>query len=111
VKSRRPAGPDALLRMLGLAARAGAVLPGTERVREAARADSLEFVLVASDASDNSRDKLVPLLESRQIPHAILFDRDQLGSAIGKAPISALGVTDRKLGERVKEMIRELEED
>lgn len=94
--------------MLGLAARAGAVLPGTERVREAARSGSLEFVIVAADASANSQDKLVPLLESRQIPYTVLFDRDALGGAIGKAPVSAIGITERKLAQRVKEMLADI---
>lgn len=94
--------------MLGLAARAGAVLPGTERVREAARSGALEFVIVAADSSDNSQDKLVPLLQSRLVPYAVLFDRDQLGGAIGKAPVSAVGITDRQLAERVQEIVREL---
>lgn len=91
--------------MLGLAARAGAVLPGTDRVREAARAGALHFVLVASDASENSRDKLVPLLESRRVPHAIVFDRVALGGAVGRAPLSALGITEIKLAKRVKELL------
>jgi ribosomal protein L7Ae-like RNA K-turn-binding protein len=103
--SRRLGAPDALLRMLGLAARAGAVLPGTERVREAARAGALEFVLVAADASDNSRDKLLPLLAARQLPHAVRYTRAELGRAVGKAPVSAIGVTDRKFAARVKELI------
>jgi ribosomal protein L7Ae-like RNA K-turn-binding protein len=91
--------------MLGLAARAGAVIPGTERVREAARAGSLHFVLVASDLSDNSRDKLLPLLEARQIPYAMVANRDALGGAVGRAPLSALGITERKLAQRVQEMV------
>ncbi|MGQ0813607.1 MAG: L7Ae/L30e/S12e/Gadd45 family ribosomal protein [Gemmatimonadota bacterium] len=108
-RDRKPADPDALLRMLGLAARAGAVLPGTERVRDAARSSSLYFALVAKDASDNSRDKLLPLLNARQIPYAVVFDRNALGAAIGKSPLSALGITDRKLAGRVQEMAREFE--
>ncbi len=92
--------------MLGLAARAGAVIPGTDRVREAARSGSLHFVLVASDLSDNSRDKLLPLLEARQVPYAIVSDRDALGGAVGRAPLSALGITERKLAARVKEMVK-----
>jgi ribosomal protein L7Ae-like RNA K-turn-binding protein len=111
VKDQKPVAPEALLRMLGLANRAGAVLPGTDRVREAARAGSLEFVLVASDSSDNSRDKLVPLLDSRRIPYAVVFDRDALGGAVGRAPLSALGITEKKLADRVKEMVKELGEE
>ncbi|MGQ0562976.1 MAG: L7Ae/L30e/S12e/Gadd45 family ribosomal protein [Gemmatimonadota bacterium] len=101
MRGRKPADPDALLRMLGLAARAGAVLPGTERVREAVRAGSVRCALVASDASANSRDKLVPLLEARRVPYAALFDRATLGRAVGKAPLSAIGITDTKLAGRV----------
>ena len=93
--------------MLGLAARAGAVIPGTERVREAARSGKLHFALVASDLSDNSRDKLLPLLDARQIPYAIVSDRDALGGAVGRAPLSALGITERKLASRVREIIGE----
>jgi ribosomal protein L7Ae-like RNA K-turn-binding protein len=93
--------------MLGLAARAGAVIPGTERVREAARSGTLHLVLVAADLSDNSRDKLLPLLESRQVPYAVLASRDALGGAVGRAPLSALGITERKLASRVKELLKE----
>jgi ribosomal protein L7Ae-like RNA K-turn-binding protein len=90
--------------MLGLAARAGALLPGTDRVREAVRSGSLHFVLIASDASENSRDKLLPLMDARQVPYAIVFDRNVLGGAVGKAPLSAVGITDTKLASRVREL-------
>jgi ribosomal protein L7Ae-like RNA K-turn-binding protein len=93
--------------MLGLAARAGAVIPGTDRVREAARSDALHFVLIASDLSDNSRDKLLPLLDARQVPYAIVSDRDALGGAVGRAPLSALGITEKKLARRVQQLIHE----
>jgi ribosomal protein L7Ae-like RNA K-turn-binding protein len=94
--------------MLGLAARAGAVLPGTDRVREAARSGSLEFALVASDASDNSRDKLLPLLDARQIPYAAVLERAALGAAVGKAPLSAVGITEKRLASRVQQLVAEL---
>jgi ribosomal protein L7Ae-like RNA K-turn-binding protein len=94
--------------MLGLAARAGAVVPGTDRVREAARSGTLHFVLVASDLSDNSRDKLLPLFDKRQVPYAIVSNRDALGGAVGRAPLSALGITEKKLAQRVQELLKEM---
>lgn len=109
MKNRRPGGPDALLQLLGLATRAGAVLPGTERVREAARAGQLEFALIAADASTNSRDKLLPLLSARQIAHAVVSTRAALGVAVGRAPVSALGITEKNLARRVKQIL-ELED-
>jgi ribosomal protein L7Ae-like RNA K-turn-binding protein len=96
--------PDPALSLLGLAARAHALLWGTERVREAVRAGDVKLVIVAADASDNSLDKLVPLLEKRGVPHVVRFDRAQLGDAVGKAPLSAVGLTDASFAARLKEL-------
>lgn len=96
-------GTRRALNLLGLAARAGSVLPGTERVRAAAREGSLALALMARDASDNSRGKLLPLLQARQIPFLIAFERKELGGAIGRAPLGAVGITDSALaGELAK---------
>jgi len=80
--------------IIGLAARAGGVVRGTERVREAVRENTVRFALVAADASRNSKNRIVPLLEASGVPYVERFDRESLGSAIGKAPVSALAVTD-----------------
>jgi ribosomal protein L7Ae-like RNA K-turn-binding protein len=88
-----------------MAARAGAVLPGTERVREAARAGSLYLAILAEDASDNSRGKLEPLLQAVNIPYVRRFGRAELGAAIGKAPLSAVGVVDRPLADRLQALL------
>lgn len=104
------AAPEAALRLLGLAARAGRVLPGTERVREAVRGGEARFVLIAGDISANTREKLLPLLESRGTPHMIGYDRDRLGAAVGRAPLSAVAVTDASLAARLRELLTESKE-
>jgi ribosomal protein L7Ae-like RNA K-turn-binding protein len=101
VRNRRPAAPEAALQLLGLAARAGALLPGTERVREAARRGAVHFVIVAADTSENSNDKLLPLLEKRGVPHVVAFTRAELGVAVGHAPLSAVGITQKSLAKSV----------
>lgn len=81
------------------------MVPGTERVREAVRADAAALVLVAADASDNSRDKLMPLLEARGTPHAVAFTRAQLGEAVGRSPLGAVAVTDTGLAGRIADAV------
>ena len=98
--------PDAALRMLGIATRAGAVIPGTGRVREAVRDGRVRLVLLASDASRNSRDKLEPLLRAVGTPFGVIADRAALGAAVGRAPLSAVGVTDAALADRIGELSR-----
>ncbi|MBI4408898.1 MAG: ribosomal L7Ae/L30e/S12e/Gadd45 family protein [Gemmatimonadetes bacterium] len=98
--------PEAALRLLGLAARAGALVAGTERVREAVRAGRAAYVVVAADASANSRGKLLPLLTARGVPHAVALDRHALGSAVGRGPLSAIGLTDASFAGRVRELLQ-----
>lgn len=93
------------LRLLGLAARAGGIVPGTDRVRIAARRDELQFVLLATDASANAREKLVPLLTARGIPYDMVASRMELGGAVGRSPLSAVGLLDVSLARRVRELI------
>ena len=101
MQNRRPEAPEPALRLLGLAARAGALLPGTERVREAARRGTVHFAVVAADTSDNSNDKLLPLLSRRGVPHVVAFTRAELGAAVGHAPLSAVGITQASLARQI----------
>lgn len=106
---RRQAAPDAALHLLGLAARAGALLPGTERVREAARNGTLRLAIVAEDVSDNSLNKLLPLLQKRGTPHVVVFTRDQLGAAVGRGPLSAVGLTSESFASRLSAVLGDRE--
>ncbi|UCC26294.1 MAG: ribosomal L7Ae/L30e/S12e/Gadd45 family protein [Gemmatimonadales bacterium] len=83
-----------LLGFLGLAHRAGSVVRGTEAVRLALRQGKVFLVLVAGDASDTQKKKIMRLLEHRGVPHAVLGTRSELGGAVGGPPLSALAVTE-----------------
>lgn len=96
---------DRVLGLLGMATRAGAVVPGTERVREAARAETLRLAVLATDASENSRGKLLPLLTARGISHVIRYERSELGAAVGRGPLSAVGVIDAALAGRLLKLM------
>jgi ribosomal protein L7Ae-like RNA K-turn-binding protein len=98
-------GPDRVLGLMGLAARAGGIVSGVERVREAARQGRLRYVVLARDASANSREKLFPLLLATRVPMADRFDRAELGDAVGRGPVSAVGVTDATFAARIRALI------
>jgi ribosomal protein L7Ae-like RNA K-turn-binding protein len=101
----RSEAPEAALRLLGLAARAGAIVPGTERVREAARSGRLRLVVIAADASANAKEKLLPLLAKRGVGYIVAANRDALGVAVGRAPLSAVGVSDAGFARRLKALM------
>lgn len=95
------------LRLLGLARRAGAAVPGTEAVRRAIREGEARLILIAKDASSVQLEKIRTTLHDRSIPQAVLGDRNTLGAAIGFARLSAVAITDRALADR---LVTELEE-
>jgi ribosomal protein L7Ae-like RNA K-turn-binding protein len=103
-EARNPA--RAVLDLLGLGARARALVTGTQAVRAAARDGGVHQVILAVDAATGQRAKLVPLLEARRIPYEIVFTREELGSAIGRAPVSAVGFVNPAMGSRAGELLK-----
>lgn len=94
-----------VLDLLGLSARAGALVSGTGAVRTAVREGGVQRVILAEDAAPGQRGKLIPLLDARRIPYHIRFTQAELGTAIGRAPPSAIGFTNPRLAARVGELM------
>jgi len=99
-------GKAEAFRLLGLARRAGAVVPGIDAVRRALREGRARLVLTATDASGVQLKKIRRMLDDRSIPQARLGDRATLGAAIGTGPVSAVAVT---VATFAKELQRRLE--
>lgn len=106
----RPARRRAL-DLLGLAARAGAIVTGTEAVRAAVRDNKIHRVILAEDAAPGQQGKLRPLLEARRVPFHSMFTRSELGAAIGRDVISAVGITDAGFARRTGELAESITED
>ena len=106
--SGSPRGLRSVLDLLGLAARARALVAGTDSVRQAARSGEVHRVLLAADAAAAQRDKLVPLLQARAVPFHLVSTRAELGAAIGRGPVSAVGLTNQQFARRVGELVAAL---
>lgn len=87
----------AALRAVGMARRAGCVAVGARAVREAGRDRRLALILLARDASANSRERLQRLHARSGARLVICGDRSSLGAAVGRGPTATLGVTERGL--------------
>jgi ribosomal protein L7Ae-like RNA K-turn-binding protein len=90
---------EAPLAMLGLAARARALLIGTGAVRDGVRQGRVLVVVVAADRSARTGDKVERLARVRAVPVVIGPPAAALGRRIGRAAVQAVGVTDRSLAE------------
>ena len=96
---------DPALQLLGLAARAGAVLSGTARVVDGVRNGQVAFALVACDLTATGRDKLVPVLDRAGVRYALKYTRVELGRAVGRSPLAAVGLADPGFGDRLAALL------
>ncbi|MDB4947364.1 MAG: ribosomal protein [Gemmatimonadetes bacterium] len=94
----------ALLDLLGLAARARAVAFGTDSTRQAVRDGDARCVVIAADISPTQLQKLLPLVQARGVPCFSVLTRDEIGAAVGRASVSAVGFTQESFARRAAEL-------
>lgn len=85
-----------VLGLLGLAARAGKLVTGTQPVCDSLRTGGILLIIEAADTSDNTHKKLSDKSAYYKTPlYRLTVTGEELGRRLGKAgPIAAAGVTD-----------------
>lgn len=86
------------LSMLGLAAKAGKVVSGGFMTEQAVSDGSACFVIIAEDASDNTKKKFINKCRYYKVPYVICGSMDELGHMIGKEARTSIAVTDAGFG-------------
>ena len=94
-----------VLRLVGLGVRSRGAVVGVEQVRDAAKKGKLALAVVAADASKHSLDKVVPLLEARQVRIIEVASAVELGQAVGRQQTAAIGIVDRQLARGIRELM------
>jgi ribosomal protein L7Ae-like RNA K-turn-binding protein len=72
-----------------------------QQVRDQARRGKLKLALVASDASQNSLDKVVSLLDARGVKIVDEFSAGELGEIAGRNSVAVIGVSDAGLADGI----------
>lgn len=94
-----------IFRLLGLGVRSRGVVIGVKQVREAARRNTLQYAVVARDASVNSQDKIVPLLNARRVNFIEVPSTAALGAAVGRDQTAVVGIIDPQLAAGVRTLV------
>lgn len=101
------ARPDRVLSMLGLATKAGKIVSGETATENAVKNFEAYLVVIATDASDNTRKHFRDMCEYRDIPYREYGTKEELGHAIGRDYRSNLAITDEGFSRTVTERIDE----
>lgn len=100
-----PADDQPALQMLGIALRAGRLSVGTEAVCRDARTGELVLAVVARDAGENARHRVIPVMRREGIPVVECGTRTEFGRALGRSATVAAGLTDDGLARAVRERL------
>jgi ribosomal protein L7Ae-like RNA K-turn-binding protein len=90
-----------VLGYLGLGIRAGSVVVGVDAVRRSLQAKEIRCIVVARDASQRAREKVVRLAAALGIPQVEGPDAVELGARLGKPPVMVAGVRDVALADGI----------
>ena len=90
-----------VLNLLSLAQRAGRIASGEFAAGKAVKSGTAYLVILAADASDNTKKKFQNMCTFYHVPVLELSDRDVLGHSIGRDLRSSLAVMDEGFAKAV----------
>lgn len=97
------------LSMLSLATKAGKTVTGEFSTEKAVKEGKARLVIVAEDASDNTKKKFRNTCEYYHVTMRVFSDKVSLGNACGKEFRASLAVTDEGLAKAVVKQMEHFE--
>lgn len=92
---------DRVLSMLGIAARGRNVVSGEFQTVNAVKDGSAMLVIIAQDASENTRKRFTDKCSFYEVPIRFYGTRETLGKAIGKAERTSVAVLNEGLAKSI----------
>ena len=83
---------DKVISLLGLAERAGKIASGEFAAEKAVKTGKARLIIVAEDASDNTKKKMKNMTAFYETPLYVYVSKDDLGHCIGKEYRSMVAV-------------------
>ena len=90
---------------LGLATKAGKLISGEESCEKAIKSGKACLIIVAEDASDNTRKKFKDMCVYRKITISFFGEKELLGRYTGKKMRAVVAILEKGFAERLSEMI------
>lgn len=98
-----------VLSLLGISMKAGKVISGEFSVEQAVKNRTAAIVIVAEDASGNTKKLFKDKCTFYDLPEYIYGTKEQLGRAIGKEMRASVAVTDTGLASKIEQELKTME--
>ena len=101
---------DKVLSLIGLAMKAGRCASGEFKTESETKSGNASLVIVASDASDNTKKKFRDMCEFYNVPICFYGDKDTLGHAMGKEFRASLAIFDEGFAKGILKDLKDRED-
>lgn len=91
--------------MLGISAKAGKVVAGTDIVIENMKKKKVNLVIVAEDASEKTKKEMTFKCNQYNVKIIFFGDIDTNSKSIGKSNKAIIGIVDKGLAESIQKLI------
>jgi ribosomal protein L7Ae-like RNA K-turn-binding protein len=98
-------GNDRILSLIGLATKAGKVASGEFSTEKAIKGHKACMVVVASDASDNTKKMFENMCAWHKVPMIVYGTKESLGRAMGKEHRASLALLDMGFYKSIEKLV------
>lgn len=85
--------------MIGMAYKAGRVISGEDPVRFALKKNNIKLLIIAEDASENTKKRFINSAVYYHIPYFIYMTKEELSISLGQKIRSIAGITDERFSD------------
>lgn len=93
--------PDRVLSMISIAAKGRNLVSGEFAVEKAVKCGKAYLVIVAEDASDNTKKQFSNMCEFYEVPMVVYGNKDTLGHFIGTQMRANIAITDEGIANSI----------
>ena len=101
---------DKVLSLIGLAMKAGKCVSGETMTDSETKSGKAKFVIVAGDASENTKKKFGDMCKFYKVPFCFYGDKDTLGHAMGKEFRASLAILDEGFADGIQRELKNRED-
>ena len=95
-----------ILSLIGLATKAGRTVSGEFSTEKEVKTGRAALVIVAGDASENTKKKFRDMCEFYEVPIYFYKDKDTLGHAMGKEFRASLAILDEGFAKEIMKQMK-----
>lgn len=93
--------------MLGMAYKAGKVVTGEDPIRNAIRKNSIKLLIIAEDASANTKKRFINSSVYYNVPHVVYLTKIEMSRSLGQKIRSVAGIIDEGFAKHLINLVED----